>query len=44
MKKLSQEMRKEDIPRVKTLQNEIDNLNNLYKNLKEDFDLIKLSK
>jgi peptidoglycan hydrolase CwlO-like protein len=43
MKKLTEEMRKEDIPRVKTLQKELDNLNTLYKNLKEDFDLINLS-
>lgn len=36
-------MRKEDIPRVKTLQNELDNLTNRYNNLKEDFDLINLN-
>jgi len=43
MKKLTEDMRKEDIPRVKTLQNELDNLNSRYTNLKEDFDLINLS-
>jgi len=43
MKKLTEDIRKEDMPRVKTLQNELDNLNSRYKNLKEDFDLINLN-
>lgn len=43
MKKLTEDIRKEDIPRVKTLQNELDSLNTRYKNLKEDFDLINLN-
>lgn len=36
-------MRKEDIPRVKSLQNELESLNTRYNNLKEDFDLINLN-
>lgn len=43
MKKLTEDIRKEDMPRVKTLQSELDNLNSRYKNLKEDFDLINLN-
>ncbi len=43
MKKLTEDIRKEDMPRVKSLQKEFDNLNNRYNNLKEDFDLINLN-
>jgi len=43
MKKLTDDMRRDDLPRVKSLQNELYNLNIRYKNLKEDFELINLS-
>lgn len=40
MKKFYEDIKKDDGPKVKSLQNELDNLNLKYRNLKQDFDLL----